>query len=49
MLNEGSQPDATWKPGTGMLPVQVMSQVDVQPNSTPDFRKGNQLILQEVR
>jgi hypothetical protein len=48
MLNEGSAADSSWSPGTGVIPVQVLSIADTQPWFYPDFRAGPGLTLQEV-
>jgi hypothetical protein len=48
MLNEGSAADALWSPGTGVLPVVVMSLGDHQPGYYTNFRDAAGLTLQEV-
>lgn len=48
MLNEGSAVDSTWSPGTGVMPVQIVSLADVQPFYSPDHRLAPVLVLQEV-
>jgi hypothetical protein len=48
-VNEGTAPDSLWSPGTGILPVQVMSQKDITPFMAPEFKRNNTLVLQEVR
>lgn len=46
-LEEGSTP-GTWRPGTGVMPVQVLSVVDQWPFFHPELRDGPVMVLQEV-
>jgi hypothetical protein len=46
-MEEGSTP-GTWRPGTAVMPVQVMSLVDQWPWAHPDYRSGPAMVLQEV-
>lgn len=46
-LEEGSAP-TTWRPGTGVVPVQVLGLEDEWTWAGTDFRKGPTLLLQEV-
>jgi len=48
MLNEGSAADSSWSPGSGVVPVQVVTLPDTQPWFYPDYRAGVGLILQEI-
>jgi hypothetical protein len=48
MLNEGSTADASWAPGTGVVPVQVMSLGDQQQFYDPGYRVSPVLVVQEV-
>lgn len=47
-LNEGSTLDKDWSPGTGLLPVQLVSLGDVWAFLDPTFHKSPGLVLQEV-
>lgn len=46
-LEAGTAP-TTWRPGTGVLPVQVVSLPEAWPWGWPDYRSGATLVLQEV-
>lgn len=46
IFNEG--PREPWSPGTGIYPVQVVSQADITPYMAPEFKRSNTLVLQEV-
>lgn len=47
-MNEGSFVDSVWTPGTGVMPVQVMSMADHWVQNVPTYRQSNTLVLQEV-
>lgn len=46
-LEEGTTP-GTWRPGTGVPPVQVLSLVEAWPFYQPGYRSGPTMVLQEV-
>lgn len=48
MLHEGTTPDSTWSPGTGILPVVPLGLEDSWPYQSPTYRDNPMLILQEV-
>lgn len=47
MVNEGSTPDTSWVPGTGVWPVKVLNLEEGWLGRFPDFRSGPQFVLQE--
>jgi hypothetical protein len=47
-FHEGTTNDTTWSPGTGILPVSVVSLADAWPITAPTYREKPTLILQEV-
>lgn len=47
-LVEGADADATWSPGTGVLPVDVVSLSETPPFAYTQYREGPTLVLQEV-
>lgn len=47
-LVEGTAPDAVWTPGTGVLPVDVVSLSEKPPWGWTQYRAGPVLVLQEV-
>lgn len=47
-FHEGTVNDTTWSPGTGILPVSVVSLADAWPITAPTYREKPTLILQEV-
>lgn len=47
MLNEGSTPDLTWMPGTGVWPVKVTEFIDQWIGQWPDYRDQPGIGLQE--
>jgi hypothetical protein len=40
MVNEGSTPDTTWMPGTGVWPVTMVSGPEAWPFLSPELRSG---------
>jgi len=49
MLNEGSNPDDQWSPGTGVYPVQLIALPERQGFAEPSMLVSPTLVLQEVR
>jgi hypothetical protein len=49
MLNEGTDPDNQWAPGTGVFPVQVLSIPEQYGFGQPDMLVSPTLVLQEVK
>lgn len=45
---EAASATSTWRPGTGVLPVAVVSLVDAWPWEAPTFRTGPVMVVQEV-
>jgi hypothetical protein len=48
MLHEGTTPDATWSPGTGILPVVPITLSEAWSFQAPEYRTASGLVLQEV-
>lgn len=47
MLNEGTTPDTTWVPGTGVFPVRFLSMPEAWPFISPELRTSPTVVLQE--
>jgi len=47
MLNEGTTPDTTWAPGTGIFPVRFTSMPEAWPFQSPELRATPVVTLQE--
>lgn len=47
LFNEGSTPDTTWTPGTGVFPVRFLSAPEAWPLQSPELRTSPTVVLQE--